>query len=119
MDDVPTPAERVRSLLSSASSLDVVAARRRVQLMDSHAVDAEGAVRIAVPADGALALDLTDGPLPAVIEITDVAPVAMRDRIRARATLAGGLRLVGAVPTGGPDSGEAAPLVAAFDLAAA
>jgi hypothetical protein len=115
MEHAPTPADRLRSLLCSASSLDIVAAGRRVQLMDSHVVGANGRVLIAVPADGALALDLTDGPLPVLIEITDVAPVAMRDRIRGRATLAGGMRLAGPVP----DDGEAAPLAAVFDLAAA
>jgi hypothetical protein len=117
MEDVPTPAERLRSLLRSATSLDIVAAGRRVQLMDSHTVDAEGVVRIAVPADGALALDLVGGPLPVVIEITDVAPVAMRDRIRARATLAGGMRLAGPVPRSADE--DPAPLVATFALAAA
>jgi hypothetical protein len=115
MEYVPTAAERLRSLVLSASSLDVVAAGRRVHLMDSHIVDADGRVRIAVPADGALALDLADGPLPALIDITDVAPVAMRDRIRARATLAGAMTIVGP----GPDGRAAAPLATTFDLAAA
>jgi hypothetical protein len=102
----PSPAERLRSLLCSASSLDIVAGGRRVSLLDGHSVDASGKLTIDVPADSALALDLSDGPLPALIEITDVSPVAMRDRIRARATLAGGLR-----PTGGTTT--------LFDLAAA
>jgi hypothetical protein len=88
----PLPAERLRSLLCSASSLDVIAAGRRVSLLDGHAVDADGRLTLEVPGDSALALELADGPLPAVIEITDVSPVAMRNRIRARATLAGGLR---------------------------
>src|SRR5688572_2213745 len=88
----PLPAERLRSLLCSASSLDVVAAGRRVSLLDGHAVDADGRLTIEVPADSALALELADGPLPAVIEVTDVSPVAMRNRIRARATFVGGLR---------------------------
>jgi hypothetical protein len=88
----PSPAERLRSLLCSASSLDIVAAGRRVSLLDGHAVDADGRLTIEVPADSALALELAEGPLPAIVEITDVSPVAMRHRIRARATFAGGLR---------------------------
>jgi hypothetical protein len=87
-----TPAERLRSLLCSASSLDIVAAGRRVSLLDCHAVDASGKLTVDVPADSALAMELSDGPLPALIEITDVSPVAMRDRIRSRAFFAGGLR---------------------------
>lgn len=88
----PLPAERLRSLLCSASSLDILAGGRRVSLLDGHSVDGAGRLSIEVPADSALALDLAEGPLPAIIEITDVSPVAMRDRIRGRATLAGGLR---------------------------
>jgi hypothetical protein len=102
----PSPAERLHSLLCSASSLDIIAASRRVSLLDGHAVDDAGRLTIEVPADSALALDLSDGPLPALIEITDVSPVAMRNRIRARVTLAGGLR-----PTGGTTT--------IFDMAAA
>jgi hypothetical protein len=95
----PSSAERLRSLLCSASSLDVIAAGRRVSLLDGHAVDDAGRLTIEVPADSALALELSDGPLPVLIEITDVSPVAMRNRIRARVTLAGGLRPVGATTT--------------------
>jgi hypothetical protein len=102
----PTSSERLRSLLHSSSSLDIVAAGRRMSLLDGHAVDDSGRLTIQVPADCALALDLSDGPLPAIIEITDVSPVAMRNRIRGRATLAGGLR-----PTPGTTTH--------FDLAAA
>jgi hypothetical protein len=91
----PTPAERLRSLLRSASSLDVIAAGRRVSLLDGHAVDANGKLAIEIPSDSVLAVELSDGPLPALIEITDVSPVAMRNRIRGRATFAGGLRPCG------------------------
>ena len=89
----PSTAERLRSLLCTASSLDILAAGRRVSLLDGHTVDENGQLRIEVPADSALGLELSEGPLPALIEITDVSPVAMRNRIRGRATLAGGLRL--------------------------
>ena len=113
----PTSSERLRSLLRSSSSLDIVAAGRRMSLLDSHAVDDSGRITIQVPADCALALDLSDGPLPAIIEITDVSPVAMRNRIRGRATLAGALR-----PTETVDlspKGATSRTMTHFDLAAA
>ena len=55
MDHAPTAAERLRSLLRTASSLDVVAGARRMQLMDSHTIDADGRMLLAVPDDCALA----------------------------------------------------------------
>jgi hypothetical protein len=85
MIHAPTAAERLRSLLRTASSLDVVAGARRMQLMDSHTVDPDGRLLLVVPDDCALAQDLAEGPRTARIEITDIAPVAMRDRVRARA----------------------------------
>jgi hypothetical protein len=116
MGHEPTPAERLRSLLYAASSIDLVAsgdpigAGRRVSLMDSHTFDADGRLLLAVPRDGALAIDLSAGPLPVRIELTDIAPVAMRDRIRARAVLAGRLSVTLAQPTA---------LVTVLDLASA
>jgi hypothetical protein len=109
MEPAPTAAERLRSLLHTASSLDVVGGGRRVSLMDSHLVDAHGVLRIGVPADSALALDLRGGLLPTRIEITDVAPIAMRDRVRARAVLDGRLTV----------SALDSPPVALFDFGAA
>ena len=100
MDHAPTAAERLRSLLRTASSLDLVVGGRRMQLMDSHTTDADGRVLLAVPDDCALALDLVAGQLPARIEITDVAPVAMRDRVRARAVIEGLLTVFGPHPRG-------------------
>jgi hypothetical protein len=47
--NLPSPAERLRSLLCSASSLDIVAAGRRVSLLDGHAVDDAGRLTIDVP----------------------------------------------------------------------
>ena len=98
MDHEPTPAERLRSLLRTASSVDVVVAAgdrvgagRRVSLLGSHTFGSDGRMLVAVPADSALAIDLSGGSLAVRIEVTDVAPVAMRDRIRARAVLAGQL----------------------------
>jgi hypothetical protein len=115
MDHAPTAAERLRSLLRTASSLDVVASGRRMQLMDSHTIDADGRMLLAVPDDCALALDLVDGQLPARIELTDVAPVAMRNRVRARAVLDGRLSVIGPHPRGR----DVPAILAALDLVSA
>jgi hypothetical protein len=89
----PTTAERLRSLLVAEPSLDVVAAQRRVQLIGRHEVESDGRLRLRVPGDSLLALELAEGaPILAVVEITDIAAVAMRDRIRARASLSGMLQ---------------------------
>jgi hypothetical protein len=115
MDQAPTAAERLRSLLHTVSSLDVVARWRRMSLMDSHLVGADGRLRIGVPRDCALALDLVAGAVPVHVEVTDVAPVAMRDRVRARAALDGQLSVSERETAAGPD----APLVTVLDLASA
>src|SRR5687767_11204028 len=115
MDHAPTAAERLRSLLRTASSLDVVAGARRMQLMDSHTINPDGRLLLAVPDECALALDLTQGPLAVRIEITDVAPVAMRDRVRARAVIEGQLSVFGPHPR----AQEVQAFVAGLDLVAA
>jgi hypothetical protein len=115
MDRAPTTAERLRSLLHTASSLDVVGPWRRMSLMDSHFVGADGRVRIGVPRDCALAIDLATAAVPVRIEITDVAPVAMRDRVRARAALDGQLSVSERETAAGPD----APLVTLLTLVSA
>ncbi|MFJ7250450.1 DUF2470 domain-containing protein [Kitasatospora sp. NPDC098652] len=92
----PTTAERVRSLLSATSSLTVRA------LGEHHDLDTPVSVhgsrlRLRAPLDAPLVAALasataTDG-LAVVLDVTDVSPVAVRDRIRARLTLAGRLHL--------------------------
>lgn len=108
MDHAPTAAERLRSLLRAASTVDVLVRGRRMRLMEAHTVDPAGRLLLAVPGASELALDLADGPAPARIEITDIAPVAMRDRIRARAAIDGQLSVC-----------DRDPLVAVLDLAGA
>ncbi|GIJ44477.1 hypothetical protein Val02_13630 [Virgisporangium aliadipatigenens] len=108
MGDRPasTTAERLRTLLLAESSLDVVAAQRRVQLIGRHEVGNDGLLKLSVPGDSVLAFEIisSGGRLPALIEITDVAAVAMRDRVRARASLAGALSVVpGPVGDGGTE----------------
>jgi hypothetical protein len=108
MDDVPTPAERLRSLLCAASTVDVVAHGRRMHLVDAHTVDPLGRLLLSVPDHSVLALGLVEGAVPARVEITDVAPVAVRGRGGARAAVDGQLNV-----------SARSPLVAALDLTGA
>jgi hypothetical protein len=87
----PSAAERVRSVLAAADSLDVVIGDRRNRLIGRHAVDAEGVLTVRLPADSALAAAVGDGA-DASVEFTDVAPVALPNRVRAQLTLGGRLR---------------------------
>ncbi|MFE5585022.1 DUF2470 domain-containing protein [Kitasatospora sp. NPDC056531] len=90
----PTTAERVHSLLSATSSLTVRA------LGEHHDLDTPVSVhgsrlRLRAPLDAPLtaaAAGATEG-LAVVLDVTDVSPVAVRDRIRGRLTLAGRLHL--------------------------
>ncbi|MFG2905004.1 DUF2470 domain-containing protein [Kitasatospora sp. NPDC048286] len=90
----PTTAERIHSLLSTTSSLTVRA------LGEHHHLDTPVSVhgsrlRLRTALDDPLtaaAAGATDG-LAVVLDVTDVSPVAVRDRVRARLTLAGRLHL--------------------------
>ncbi|QKW06680.1 DUF2470 domain-containing protein [Streptomyces sp. NA04227] len=87
----PTPAERVRSVLAAATSLAVTTQGHRLDLVGLHAVDRSGRLVLHEPPDSQLAAEVraAHGELPAVVEFTDIAPTAVRDRVRARVTLAG------------------------------
>ncbi|MFJ6619501.1 DUF2470 domain-containing protein [Kitasatospora sp. NPDC091335] len=90
----PTTAERIHSLLGTASSLTVRA------LGEHHHLDTPlslhgSRLRLRTALDDPLtsaAAGATEG-LAVVLDVTDVAPVAVRDRVRARLTLAGRLHL--------------------------
>ncbi|MBV2155940.1 DUF2470 domain-containing protein [Kitasatospora sp. SUK 42] len=91
----PTTAERVCSLLDATSSLTVRA------LGEHHDLDTPVSVhgsrlRLRAPLDAPLttvAAGAGEG-LAVVLDVTDVSPVAVRDRVRARLTVAGRLHLV-------------------------
>ncbi|MFJ7077408.1 DUF2470 domain-containing protein [Streptomyces sp. NPDC098781] len=94
----PTPAERARSVLSAAGSLTVTTHGHRVELIGLHTVDAAARLLLQNPPDAFLAAELAvapQGDLTALVEFTDVAPVAVRDRVRARLTLGGLLTALG------------------------
>ncbi|MFI9160289.1 DUF2470 domain-containing protein [Kitasatospora aureofaciens] len=88
----PTTADRVHSLLSATSSLTVRA------LGEHHDLDTPISVhgsrlRLRAPLDAPLTAAAAAAGLAVVLDVTDVSPVAVRDRIRARLTLAGRLHL--------------------------
>ncbi|MFG3200558.1 DUF2470 domain-containing protein [Streptomyces sp. NPDC048192] len=88
----PGAAERARSVLATAWSCAVTADGAREEYAGAHTVADDGAVRLAVPDDSALTAAALCAPRqepPAVLEFADVAPVPVRDRIRARLYLSG------------------------------
>ncbi|MGW6903413.1 DUF2470 domain-containing protein [Streptomyces sp. NPDC054940] len=94
----PTPAERARSVLSAAGSLTVTTHGHRVELIGLHTVDAAARLLLQNPPDALLAAELAMAPhgdLAALVEFTDIAPVAVRERVRARLTLGGWLSALG------------------------
>lgn len=89
---VPAAAERARSVLAAAWSCAVTAEGAREEFVGAHSVDDDGRVLLQVPEDSALlaaAICAPRGEPSAVLEFADVAPVPVRNRIRARLWLAG------------------------------
>jgi hypothetical protein len=87
-------ARRLRTLLSASDSLDVLTEADHSQLVGLHTVDAAGRLLVRLPGDARLAVAVACAPygdLAAIVELTDVAPVPMRDRVRGRARLTGWL----------------------------
>jgi hypothetical protein len=96
----PTPAERARTLAQASRSLSVRWRAGQIALVGGHACDRSGRVVLAVETADSLAeavCQTLDDALPAVLDFTDAAPVPLRDRIRARLTLAGWLSPLSAV----------------------
>ncbi|MEV6612849.1 DUF2470 domain-containing protein [Streptomyces sp. NPDC051051] len=89
---VPGVAERARSVLAAAWSCAVTAQGGREEFVGAHTVADDGRVFLRVPEDSALptaAICAPRGEPSAVLEFADVAPVPLRDRVRARLWLAG------------------------------
>ncbi|MGA5113182.1 DUF2470 domain-containing protein [Streptomyces pseudogriseolus] len=88
----PGAAERARSVLAAAWSCTVTAEGTREELVGAHTVTDDGRILLDVPEDGALhaaAFCAPRGEPSAVLEFADVAPVPVRERVRARVWLAG------------------------------
>ncbi|MFK0179384.1 DUF2470 domain-containing protein [Streptomyces xanthochromogenes] len=90
----PTAAERVRSVLAQAASLSLVTQAQCYELIGMHAVDARSRISLHPPADSPLTAHVATAPrgsLAALLDFTDVAATAIRDRVRARVTVSGWL----------------------------
>ena len=88
----PGAAQRARSVLAAAWSCAVNAEGTREELVGTHSVTDDGEVLLHVPEDSALlaaAICAPRGEPSAVLEFADVAPVPLRNRIRARLWVAG------------------------------
>ncbi|WP_307624311.1 DUF2470 domain-containing protein [Streptomyces sp. V3I7] len=89
---VPGAAQRARTVLDAAWSCTVSAAGTREEFVGAHSVSEDGRVLVRVPEESGLlaaAVCAPRGEPSAVLEFADVAPVPVRNRIRARVWLAG------------------------------
>jgi hypothetical protein len=83
----PTPAERVRSILAAAHSMTVVTDGLHNEV---HRLDGSGAmghIHLHEPSEGGLPRRTTR--IPVRLELTDIAPTPVRERLRARVTVTG------------------------------
>ncbi|GAA4930788.1 DUF2470 domain-containing protein [Streptomyces coeruleoprunus] len=90
----PTAAVRVRSVLARAVSLSLTTEGRAYDLIGMHSVSRRGRIALHPPTDSPLGAQVAHAPrgsLAALLEFTDIAPTAVRDRVRARVTVAGWL----------------------------
>ncbi|MVO85312.1 DUF2470 domain-containing protein [Streptomyces sp. p1417] len=83
----PTPAERVRSVLLAARSMTVVSDGCHTEVHRLDGAGAMGHMHLHAPPESIPATP--HGRLPVRLELTDIAPTAARDRLRARVTLTG------------------------------
>ncbi|RAY15736.1 DUF2470 domain-containing protein [Actinomadura craniellae] len=94
----PSAAELVLSVLATAGSLTLTTEGHRVGLAGLHTVTTPGRLRLDVPAGSHLHSEVAHAPggdLAATVEFTDVAPVAVPDRVRAKVVLGGWLSPAG------------------------
>ncbi|MFD7609322.1 DUF2470 domain-containing protein [Streptomyces sp. NPDC059828] len=92
--DEPTAAERIRSVVLASASLSLTTDGATYELTAMHTVDGKGRLRLHAPADSPLAAEAVCAPrgvFAGLAQFTDIAPVAVRDRVRARVTLSGWL----------------------------
>ena len=88
----PTAAELVRSILTAARSLTLRTETQRIELAGLHSVTDAGGLLLNVPAGSRLHGEIArapEGDLAATAEFTDVAPIAVPDRVRAKVMLGG------------------------------
>lgn len=81
----------------AADSLTVTTDGHRCSLVGLHAIDAVGRLILRAPAHSCLVTEVGTAPgvgVSTMVEVTDVAAMAVRDRVRARVTVHGSLSLV-------------------------
>ncbi|CAL9356922.1 DUF2470 domain-containing protein [Streptomyces sp. enrichment culture] len=83
----PTAAERARSVLAAAHSMTVVTDGRHTEVQHLDGSGVMGHVHLHAPLEGRGAPPA--GRVPVRLELTDIAPTPVRDRLRARVTLTG------------------------------
>lgn len=83
----PTAAERARSILAVAHSMTVVTDGRHCEVRRLDGAGVMGHVHLHAPFEGPGSPP--DGRVPIRVELTDIAPTPVRDRLRARVTLTG------------------------------
>ncbi|GGS17128.1 hypothetical protein GCM10010252_65670 [Streptomyces aureoverticillatus] len=90
----PTAAERVRSVIAGAESLSLTTDGQAYDLIGMHSVSRRGRITLHPQADSPLAAQMARAPrgsLAALLEFTDIAPTAVRARVRASVTVSGWL----------------------------
>jgi hypothetical protein len=95
----PSAAERVRTVLARASSLSLTTTGQDYDLLGMHTVDRDGRITLHPPAGDPLTRQVTEAPhgtLACLLEFTDIAPTAARERVRARVTVSGSLSIAAA-----------------------
>lgn len=106
----PTTAERIRSTCVRADGALLAVEGFEPVATPVHHLLADGSFAVAVPAGGALAAKVVDGGVPAMLELTDHAPLPLREPVRALVWLPGRLQQV---PL--PTVGELLDLIATED----
>src|ERR1044072_1417667 len=84
----PTAAERVRSVLAAAHSMTVVSDGTHTEVRRLDGTGAMGHFHLHPPFEGTPGAQ-TAMRIPVRLELTDIAPTPVRDRLRARVTVTG------------------------------
>ena len=92
MTACPSPAERARTIACGVGSAALTLPDGSHVEIVAHAADAEGHPVLLARADGPVVRTLSgwpDSDMPAALEVTDLAPVPLADRIRGRVWMSG------------------------------
>ncbi|MGW0607332.1 DUF2470 domain-containing protein [Streptomyces sp. NPDC002640] len=90
--------------MARASSLSLTTTGQDYDLLGMHTVERDGRIALHPPAGDPLTRQVAESPhgtLACLLEFTDIAPTAARERVRARVTVSGSLSIVAARDTDG------------------